>query len=411
VREEYVSWQMGVNTTWKNYVEGTDEWLDDEARGSIRASLGPMADAVVDAIQREVPGYARPLEGEFGRSIRMGTRVALLRFIGEEDREGVSDEVYRRLGAGEYRAGRSLDALQSAYRVGARVAWRQISEAAEAAGASPRSQRNLAEAMFAYIDRLAGESVEGYAEAQLGDAGELDRRRSELAEMLLAAVPAGEAELSAAADRARWPLPRTVACLAVEGERAGSARRGLSGEALSVSTGARTVLLVPHPAALEREAAPLVRRLGLLAGLGPAVALEQAQASMRLARQALDVASPRMPLVVAEQRLADIALRAAPEILAALAEQLLAPLAKQTPASRERLSVTLLHWLRHRGAQGAVAAELGVHPQTVRYRMARLRELLGDALEDPDGRFALEMALRHELIASVPSAGSPRPTS
>jgi DNA-binding PucR family transcriptional regulator len=51
-------------------------------------------------------------------------------------------------------------------------------------------------------------------------------------------------------------------------------------------------------------------------------------------------------------------------------------------------------WLRHRGAQAAVAAELGVHPQTVRYRLRRLRELFGAALEDPDRRFALELALR-----------------
>jgi DNA-binding PucR family transcriptional regulator len=35
-----------------------------------------------------------------------------------------------------------------------------------------------------------------------------------------------------------------------------------------------------------------------------------------------------------------------------------------------------------------------VHPQTARYRIARLRELLGDQLEDPDARFELELALR-----------------
>src|SRR6516165_10713149 len=132
---------MNVNDTWKNYVEGTDEWLGDEALAAIRATLGMIADEVVDAIQREVPAYARPLEGEFGRGIRMGTEVALRRFIGDE-RDEASDEIYRRLGAGEYRAGRSLDALQSAYRVGARVAWRAISDDAAAAGASPRAQRN-----------------------------------------------------------------------------------------------------------------------------------------------------------------------------------------------------------------------------------------------------------------------------
>jgi DNA-binding PucR family transcriptional regulator len=41
-----------------------------------------------------------------------------------------------------------------------------------------------------------------------------------------------------------------------------------------------------------------------------------------------------------------------------------------------------------------MAAELGVHPQTVRYRLRQLRELFGTALEDPDARFELALALR-----------------
>jgi hypothetical protein len=384
---------MGVNATWKNYVEDTDEWLDDSALRSVRVDIGAMADAVVGAIQREVPDYARPLEGAFGRGIRTGTEVALRRFIGD-DGDAAGDDVYRRLGAGEYRAGRSLDALQSAYRVGARVAWRKISEAAETAGASPRALRNLAEAMFAYIDRIAGESVEGYADAQLSDAGDFGRRRSELAEMLLAGVASDDAELLRAAELARWQLPRTVACLAVAGPGAERARSRLSGEALAVRVGETTAIVVPQPGALEREAALLSERLGLRAGLGPPVALSDAGASMRLARRALALATDEAPLVIAEHRLADIALNAAPEIVAALRARMLAPLDGQTEASRRRLEATLLQWLRHRGAQGAAAAELGVHPQTVRYRMARLRDLLGETLEDPDARFALEMALR-----------------
>jgi DNA-binding PucR family transcriptional regulator len=78
----------------------------------------------------------------------------------------------------------------------------------------------------------------------------------------------------------------------------------------------------------------------------------------------------------------------------ALRRDALAPLADETPASRARLEATLLAWLRHQGAQAAVAAELDVHPQTVRYRMARLRQLFGTDIEDPDKRFALELALR-----------------
>jgi DNA-binding PucR family transcriptional regulator len=42
----------------------------------------------------------------------------------------------------------------------------------------------------------------------------------------------------------------------------------------------------------------------------------------------------------------------------------------------------------------AVAAALHVHPQTVRYRLKRLRELFGERLDDPRVRFELALALR-----------------
>jgi DNA-binding PucR family transcriptional regulator len=44
-----------------------------------------------------------------------------------------------------------------------------------------------------------------------------------------------------------------------------------------------------------------------------------------------------------------------------------------------------------------------VHPQTARYRIARLREVLGDQLDDPDARFELQLALRAATVG--PGAG------
>jgi DNA-binding PucR family transcriptional regulator len=55
---------------------------------------------------------------------------------------------------------------------------------------------------------------------------------------------------------------------------------------------------------------------------------------------------------------------------------------------------TALAYVRHGGNSVAMAAALHVHPQTARYRVARLRELLGEQLDDPDARFELEIALR-----------------
>ena len=54
----------------------------------------------------------------------LGQFVALIRDPDADRTQG--HEVYRALGAGELRQGRTLDSLQAAYRVGARVAWRRM---------------------------------------------------------------------------------------------------------------------------------------------------------------------------------------------------------------------------------------------------------------------------------------------
>lgn len=41
-----------------------------------------------------------------------------------------------------------------------------------------------------------------------------------------------------------------------------------------------------------------------------------------------------------------------------------------------------------------MAAALHVHPQTVRYRLAQLRDIFGEALDDPATRFELSLAVR-----------------
>ena len=92
-----------------------------------------------------------------------------------------------------------------------------------------------------------------------------------------------------------------------------------------------------------------------------------------------------------ESRLADLVLRADEGALRDLRAQALAPLADLAESAREKLTETLRSWLLHHGRREAIAAELFVHPQTVRYRMGQLRELYGKRLEDP--RTVLELTL------------------
>lgn len=85
---------------------------------------------------------------------------------------------------------------------------------------------------------------------------------------------------------------------------------------------------------------------------------------------------------------------------ATLSERVLAPLDALKPAQRDRLATTLSVWLGHWGQRSAIAAQLGIHPQTVAYRVNQLRDVFGDDLEDPRWRLAAQLALISRSAAS-----------
>src|SRR3954469_11262529 len=115
--------------------------LDEAVASVIEPELDTIAAETLEAIAREVPEYARPLEGRFGRGIRTGVEEALRQFVSlirdPEGGRGLGREVYVALGRGELRQGRTLDSLQAAYRVGARVAWRRLATAGRKADLDP----------------------------------------------------------------------------------------------------------------------------------------------------------------------------------------------------------------------------------------------------------------------------------
>ena len=255
------------------------------------AVIGPELEALgaetIEAIRSEIPEYARPLEGRFGRALGRGVQQALDRFVaivGDDGAEAdVLPPIYRQLGAGEWRDGRSLDALQAAYRLGARIAWRRIGAAAAASGADPDTQRLLAESIFAYIDELAGESVAGYAAAQAAAAGARETRRRALVELLLAEPPPAPDDLAGAARDAGWVVPRQVAAIALATPHDGTLAGAIDPDALA----AGEVIVLPDPEGPGRREA-LERVLGRhAAAVGPAVAPGEAARSLRWARATL----------------------------------------------------------------------------------------------------------------------------
>ncbi len=369
----------------------------------LEPELPAITAEIMPALGEEVPEYARPLEGAFGEAVRTGVEEALRRFIALiRDPDAPVDagrDVYVALGRGELRAGRALDALQAAYRVGARLAWRGFARVTQRASVDHEISARLAEAIFAYIDELSAESVEGYAQAQAELAGERDRQRAELVAALLGNVPG--VDPAALAAIAGWPLPRTAAAVACSPERAAGLARRLGSDVLFTPVDAFGCVIVPDAEGPGRR--ELIRGVtrGRTAAIGPDVPLDRLPLSWRLATVALDLAEGK-ELIVADEHLGELLVRQAAPVVERIAERRLAPFDQLTQAARERMATTTLAYAQHVGNAAAIARDLHLHPQTARYRVARLRELLGDQLDDPDARFELEAALRARRVTTAP---------
>jgi hypothetical protein len=386
-----------------------------------------LALEIVREIRQQVPAFSRPLSGPFGAGIQHGVETALAEFadrIDGTDRLSADRlRVYRSLGRGELAEGRSLDALQAAYRLGARVAWRRYARVARRTGMSPDLMVTLAEAIFAHIDQLASASVQGYIDAKADEADQADGdgllgRRRRLLELLLAGAPLPAVEQAAAA--AGWPVPAELACVvldpavpAVPAAPGGPRRYRLPDAVLADLDRDDPYLLVPEPALLLED--DRVRRLlrGRNAVIGPRVPARLAADSLRWAR------SVRAGLpdggsgggsgggsdgpLDCDRHLPDLLLFADGALVRLIEVRRLGPLAALTPKQSERLGATLLAWLQtNRGSAPEVAERLGIHPQTARQRLHRVQHLFGPALSDPDARFELEIALRgRELRAAL----------
>jgi hypothetical protein len=219
--------------------------------------------------------------------------------------------------------------------------------------------------------------------------------------MILQTPPAPAAAIGELAQLIGWPVPETVSPIAVQalsGTGHNQRKPTLDPDVLADLDGIEPRLLVPGEvtdARLERIRAALPQ---CRISVGPPVRLEQVTHALRWARKALTLAQHGVitdGLVIrSEQHLSTVLVHSDDRLLETLRDRLLAPLRGLTVKQRERMLETLRAWLDTQGSVPDMAGQLGVHPQTVRYRMRQLEVSLGDALHDPRRRFELELVLR-----------------
>jgi hypothetical protein len=372
------------------------------------AGVPAMLADVAAALRDVSPEYAAVL-AERGAEVLGAAETAMRRLvaqaqgplplsaIGTDAEARAVQGLFEHVGREQWRAGYPLPTLLAAFQVGARVAWRHVSGVALDTGVDPAPLAALAGAVFSLVDQLSSASAAGYVAEQ--EEGNLARQR--LREELVALLLSDRSDSGAvrqAAQLARWPVPDLATVVLAdpddEGARAALSRLEPAGLRFRTPTSQGVVA----PAADTPQWQERIARLlaGCAAVVGPLVPPASLPLGARIASVALDLRREGVlrdaPVFVVEH-IGALIVHREPRLLEALRRRRLAPLEGASPGVRPALQETLRAWLVHMGDTGRVAAELQVHPQTVRYRLGRLRELFGASLDDPDVRLELLLAL------------------
>ncbi len=356
-------------------------------------------EAAIAAIRDQAPEYGHSAEA-LEKNLRTGLTDAVDRWFSVAT-PSADTALHFEHGRAQARAARSLDELMGFYRIAGQTAWRRLTEVGAAEGIEPEFLYRLAETGFGYVEELSTQAAAGYADEHSHRSGATHSRRSEFLRLLLREPKPDREALEPAARAAGVDLSSTLAFFVGAAERYDHfARWGRESFLLEPRAGEFVGVVVDaEKAGRLRQLAAASERAGAQLALGSSVPVERAASSLARARSLFRLVHLGLvdgaPLVKADDHDLALLLGAEPRLAHELAQRRLAPLdAVRGAKTRTNLALTLRAWLQNPGQRKTVAQVLGVHPQTVRYRMVRLRELFGDALDHADGRFELELALR-----------------
>jgi hypothetical protein len=367
----------------------------------MRPELPSLLKEMTEEIVAALPEYRHLLEGPDAELVHLGIKQNVTAFVNQvaapQANTELRDEICRSFGRFEAYQGRSLDVLQDAYRIGCQVALRRAREVGHRYRLSAAVLMSFADALFAYMGEIAELSREGYLRAMIEMGEEPDGRRRRLMQRILTGAGGSDSTLAELAEQVGWPLPEEITPVALRRDNAPS-RAGLDRHVLADLGCPEPYLLLPGPLDAAGSALLTGALGGCRAAIGPTVPLARAADSLRWARHTLVLVDvgviPDGAPTMTEGNLLTLWLLSDPALIGELSRRCLAPLAEHTATQRRRLLETLHVWLTSRGTAAQIAEQLGVHPQTFRYRMRLLERIFGEQLTDPTQRFATEVALR-----------------
>lgn len=380
-----------------------------------RPHMPGIVDEAVAEIEREIPEYVRPHDPRYAQALRTGVDYALGHFIDLlADPDTPWDDALRffyDVGAGEAMEGRNLSIWQGAMRLGARVGVRRLTDfSGGGMGELPTSlYGRITAAIFPYLEILAAAAAQGHADAMAETATESGGYRRKLLDALVTVPPPEPTIVRDLARRADWPMPRTVAAVALHERGTPPAHRpALPDEVLVGFHLLEPCLIVPDPDGPGRRRMLEYGLADWAAALGPTVEPAEVAVSLRWAREALAFARrgilPGDGLVVAADHMPTLVILQHEDLVERVGTRRLAPLLKVRPRQRYALAETLQACLASGFNATEVAGRLHMHAQTIRYRLRKLEELFGDDIYDPELRLEFQMVLHAWLAVNQPLA-------
>ena len=240
--------------------------LPDDLAERLAPAIPGIMERIIETVPDQIPAYAAARDGHYGKNLTAGVTTALeqLMSLPGTTRPALNSEsrvLMARLGAGEFREGRSMDALLGAYRTSARIVFRELSAECARLGLEMSVVIELGESIWAYIDELSSVSAQAYAEAQSAQAGVLELHRAALATALVRGGTE-EKEVQRLAALADWRLPRRLAVVVLPADAGVAVRERLGRAGLVVERDSEVVAVIDAtPSQGRRE-----RMLRLLAG-------------------------------------------------------------------------------------------------------------------------------------------------
>lgn len=372
------------------------------ARVAALAGDADLLDAIVDAARGNSEVVAALPRQDTVRHVLALIAAALAAFAADRPLSEAELDAAARLGAERAAQGVPLAALLDGFQAGRAAAVRLAVRRARAAGVDAELLLDLIVELDTLITALEHRLTHAH------HATELDQVRTarEQRALLLRALLLGEPTASGADPATALgldPHGRYRCLVSAEPDPAAAYRLE---SRLSASLGGVYGMLNGHLAGVCPAAAdPAALRLDTLVVHGPDVPTAALPDTYRLCRAARAAAPDNAEGVLALADLAlDTAIAAAPGFGAVLVGARLRTLRPDNRFHRE-LVATALASLDHAGRLDATAQALHVHPNTVKYRLRRLRELTGFGAAPATGGAVRDAAHWWWALRAWPRAG------